>query len=102
MKLMLDGAVTHFNKVLLCCQNSAVAKVHQEQWVRNILLVDVQGHGNNFLARQFCHLTTVYRLKKYEYPQLAPTVSVMVTHIFVVVCGFAGSCTLMCVAGTEG
>lgn len=65
----------------LCCnnctsnsRNSAVAKVHQEQGLRNILLVDAQDIGNNFLARKFCHLTTVYQLKKYEYPQLAPTV----------------------------
>jgi hypothetical protein len=76
MKLMVDGAVTQFNKVLLCCQNSAVAQVHQEQWLRNILLVDAQGFENNFLARKFCHLKTVYQIKKYEYPQLAPTVSV--------------------------
>jgi hypothetical protein len=75
MKLVVDGAVTQFNKVLLCCQNSAVAKVHQEQGLRNILLVDVQDLGNNFLARKFCHLSTVYRLGKYEYPQLASTVS---------------------------
>jgi hypothetical protein len=75
MKLVIDGAVTQFKKVLLCCQNSAVAKVHQEQGLRNILLVDAQNFGNNFLARKFCHLATVYQLKKYEYPQLAPTVS---------------------------
>jgi hypothetical protein len=96
MKLLVDGAVTQFNKVMLCCQNSAVAKVHQEQWLRNILLVNVQG-----CARRFCHLTTVYRLKKYQYPQLAPTVSAVDVHVFVV-CGCAGSCTLVCVAGTEG
>ncbi|PNF43320.1 Glycerol-3-phosphate acyltransferase 1, mitochondrial [Cryptotermes secundus] len=65
----------------LCCnnctsnsRNSAVAKVHQEQGLRNILLVDAQDSGNNFLTRKFCHLSTVYQLKKYEYPQLALTV----------------------------
>lgn len=65
----------------LCCnsctsnsRNSAVSKVRQDQWVRNVLLVDAQGFDNSFLERAFCHLTTVYQLKKYEYPQLAPAV----------------------------
>jgi hypothetical protein len=63
------------NLVLVCSQNSAVSKVRQDQWVRNVLLVDAQGFDNSFLERAFCHLTTVYQLKKYEYPQLAPAVS---------------------------
>ena len=37
-------------------------------------MVDAQNSEHNFLARQFCHLTTVYRLKKYDYPQVAPAV----------------------------
>ena len=61
--------------MLVCSQNSAVSKVHQEQWVRNVLLVDAQSIDNSFWARTFCHLTSVYQLKKYEYPQLAPAVS---------------------------
>lgn len=82
LKLVVDEAVTQFKKVLLCCQNSAVAKVHQEQGLRNILLVNAQDSGNNFLARKFCHLSTVYQLKKYEYPQLAPMVSALPSYTF--------------------
>jgi hypothetical protein len=57
-------------------------KVQQEQGLRNILLVDAQDIGNSFLARKFCHLITVYQLKKYEYPQLAPTVSEWLSYTF--------------------
>ncbi|KAJ4426510.1 hypothetical protein ANN_27324 [Periplaneta americana] len=55
-------------------QNSVVAKVHQDRWMRNVLDVDAESCGNSCMARTFCHLSTVYRIKKYEYPQLAPTV----------------------------
>ncbi|XP_069690174.1 glycerol-3-phosphate acyltransferase 1, mitochondrial isoform X1 [Periplaneta americana] len=65
----------------LCCntctansRNSVVAKVHQDRWMRNVLDVDAESCGNSCMARTFCHLSTVYRIKKYEYPQLAPTV----------------------------
>jgi hypothetical protein len=79
-----------------------ILKGQQEQWLRNILLVDAQGFDNSFLARKFCHLTTVYRLKKYEYPQLAPTVSA--SHFdLVTLCGvdIHVANVLMSVAGCE-
>jgi hypothetical protein len=66
----------------MCSQSSAVEKDHQNQWLHNVLLVDAVDFDNSFLARKFCHLTSVYRLKKYEYPQMAPMVSAFPFHPF--------------------
>lgn len=89
--------------VLMCSQNSAVSKIHQEQLVRNVLLVDAQSINSSFWARTFCHLTSVYQLKKYEYPQLAPVVSAsspISLHILML-CRHTISDILLCVAGAE-
>ncbi|PSN51272.1 hypothetical protein C0J52_11784 [Blattella germanica] len=53
--------------------NSAVAKAQQEQWLHNVLAVDTVPRSS-FWARRFCHISSVWQYKKYDYPQLAPTV----------------------------
>ncbi|KAJ9597799.1 hypothetical protein L9F63_011341, partial [Diploptera punctata] len=55
-------------------RNSVIARAQKEQWLHNVLVVDAQNCEHSLLSRQLCHLTTVYRLRKYDYPQTAPAI----------------------------
>ncbi|KAK7863758.1 hypothetical protein R5R35_011159 [Gryllus longicercus] len=64
----------------LCCaactpnsQISFVTEASKTTSLKNVLDVDAQ-NGKGFLTRRLCHLNTVWNLKKYDYPQLSPTV----------------------------
>lgn len=64
----------------MCCpactpnsQVSFLSETAKTSSLRNVLEVDAQ-NGKGFLTRRVCHLNTVWNLKKYEYPQLSPTV----------------------------
>ncbi|XP_067010408.2 glycerol-3-phosphate acyltransferase 1, mitochondrial isoform X2 [Anabrus simplex] len=65
----------------LCCstctpssRNSFVNEATRTYNVRNILLMDSEHIKNGFFSRTFCHLATVWQLKKYDYPQVCATV----------------------------